>query len=369
MELLDRPVLPSLAHFIFLLVTTLTAIGINTVLLQFFKNRSLVRRNGEPHAVRWSSQTKPPIGGLGFYAVFLVVVIFYFFFPYDATFEVSSTVLALFAVASVGFIVGLIDDAYTTPPFFKFVGQLVCSAILLALGVVIPLTESWFINALLTTFWVVGIMNSVNMLDNMDGITASVSVVICIGALMILSFIGSVYSFDYFSILGVMAALLGFLYFNWHPAKAYMGDSGSQFLGAFLACIGILFMWQFKGTETGFFSLKQFLIPVALFLMPIIDTTTVVFRRKARGQSPLVGGRDHTTHHLAYYGLSDRAVASVMIGLSCISLLFTLWMLYCLENWQSYCTALVGAYFLVVFIGIQYFYVKGGEKLAKQKRL
>lgn len=362
MELLDRPILPSYTHFIFLFLATFLAVAINTFLITTFKNRSLVRRHGQSTAVRWTAQTKPPIGGIGFYLLFVLVSVFYVLFPFGAAFFLTKEIIALLLAASLGFVVGLIDDAYTTPPFFKFVGQLLCAIILIAFGVVIPLSEMSILNALFTIFWVVGIMNSVNMLDNMDGITASVSAVICLGILLLLSFSGQVNGFYYFTTLGVIAALLGFLYYNWYPAKAYMGDSGSQFLGAFLACMGILFMWQFKESGNSGFSLKQFLIPIALFLAPIVDTTTVVFRRIARGQSPLVGGRDHTTHHLAYCGWSDQAVAVTMIGLSLCSTLLTLWIICCLNNWQTIYTGLIIGYFLAVFGSIQYFYVKGKRR-------
>ena len=80
--------------------------------------------------------------------------------------------------------------------------------------------------------------------------------------------------------------------------------------------MSILLLWNFRDSESGNFELKQILIPLFAFAVPIIDTTTVAIRRLARGQSPFVGGKDHTTHHLAYLGFGDLAVMFILLGIS-----------------------------------------------------
>ena len=359
MELPDSPTFQLIIYFLFFLIATAFSIALNFLLLKVLKNTGMHGRNGHTNLVRWASQTKPPIGGISFFILFLLSVTSFFILPFGAEEAFNSQLLALMGVTSLGFVVGLVDDAYTTPPFFKFAGQMGCAAVLIALGICIPLTGYGWVDAAFTTFWVVGIMNSINMLDNMDGITASVSVGVCASALVIIYLTGQSNGFFTIVLVGVMAALVGFLYFNWHPAKAYMGDSGSQFLGAFLAFVAIVFMWQFGNGEQGGLSLQQFLIPAVVFMLPIIDTTTVVIRRKARGQSPFVGGRDHTTHHLAYAGFSDRGVALIVAAFSFLSAITTLLIILRMESWTHLLSALVIGYLLAVFLAAQYFYELG----------
>jgi UDP-GlcNAc:undecaprenyl-phosphate GlcNAc-1-phosphate transferase len=108
--------------------------------------------------------------------------------------------------------------------------------------------------------------------------------------------------------IGSLASLISFLYYNWHPSKMYMGDNGSQFLGALLAIIGIQVFWNSPNT-TSHPTLYPFMLILMAFIIPISDTTTVTINRLMRGQSPFVGGRDHTTHHLSYFGLKERTIA------------------------------------------------------------
>ncbi len=334
--------------------------------LKFLKNIGTRQQHGEENLVRWASQTKPKIGGFCFFMLFLLSVCSYFLLPFRAELFFNGELLALLGSASLGFIVGLVDDSYNTPPRFKFLGQLACALVMIGMGVMIPISNIWLIDVLFTIFWVVGVMNSINMLDNMDGITASVSVFILIAALAVLYLQGNLASFYVIVILGVLAALISYLYFNWHPSKMYMGDSGSQFLGAFLSFVSILYMWQFRGTSADSvgLSLQQFVLPILVFMLPIMDTTTVFVRRIRRGQSPFVGGRDHTTHHLAYCGLKDNQVGWVFVALGALTVFFTYFItLHFLTNtWSIGLSILSLAYVLVVFVGMQYFYEVGKKR-------
>ena len=120
---------------------------------------------------------------------------------------------------------GLSDDAYNTKPLLKLTVQISCALILIFTGTHISIFSSNYINFALTLFWVVSIMNSVNMLDNMDAITSIVSVTVIMNALLILGLNGDNYNIHIILLIGVMSALIGFLYFNWHPAKIFMGDT------------------------------------------------------------------------------------------------------------------------------------------------
>ena len=115
---------------------------------------------------------------------------------------------------------------------------------------IISLFENDFLNYIITVLWVIGIMNSINMLDNMDGITTVTSIFIFITALIFLAFQNDYEHYDFMIILGITAGLLSFLFYNWTPAKIYMGDSGSQFIGLLLAIVGIKYFWNSTAFET-----------------------------------------------------------------------------------------------------------------------
>lgn len=184
--------------------------------------------------VRWSSETKPAIGGLSFFIIFLIgFCVYSIAFDPNQIFKNTPT-LGLLLATTLGFLMGLTDDAYNTRPILKLIIQILCGVILVVSGTVITATETIWFNELLTITWVVGIMNSINMLDNMDGITASVSAFIVSAAIGYLFLHGEFLSVDMVILTATLSALVGFLFFNWHPSSMYMGDTGSQFLGVIL---------------------------------------------------------------------------------------------------------------------------------------
>src|SRR5258706_550335 len=167
---------------------------------------------------------------------------------------------------------------------------------------------------------------------------------------------------EFFGLL--VACILGFFFYNWHPAVIYMGDTGSQFLGVFLSAVGIKFFWQ-AGTvpPSELIDFRQVIIPILVFIVPIVDTTTVFINRILRKQSPFVGGKDHTTHSLAYIGFSDRQVALTFIGISLFSILLVL----CIEKLIPVLTAvhtfIFTAYLFIVLgilFSITFFKTKSG---------
>jgi len=300
--------------------------------------------------VRWSSSSKPAFGGISFFILFLVCFTLHgVLFPSEGIAALRPELLGLLAATSLGFLMGLADDAYNTKPLLKFLVQVGCGIILVASGTCIDLFESQWANVALTIFWVVGMMNSINMLDNMDGITTLVSIAILVAgvvAMLVTDRMDPVYMV---LIVGTMASLSGFLFFNWHPSRMYMGDTGSQFLGVFLAFVGIRFFWNAASPSGDWEPMRQVLIPLVVFLLPIVDTTVVSINRIARGHSPFVGGRDHTTHHLGYLGLSDGQVALTFMGLSLVNVFLTFVMFRFIEDWRNLHTAIFVSYALVVF--------------------
>jgi UDP-GlcNAc:undecaprenyl-phosphate GlcNAc-1-phosphate transferase len=325
---------------------------INTLFLKFIKTLGI--RNKEETVIRWGTQSKPAIGGISFYIIFLLSIIAYpFFFDVKIYFLNLPFIGVLFA-STLGFLMGLFDDAYNTKPLIKLFTQITCGIILISTNVNIHLFDNEILNYAITIFWVVGIMNSINMLDNMDAISSIVSISIILTTIVNIFFINDFKNPDLFILIGLLAALLGFLWFNWHPSIIYMGDTGSQFLGAFLAAIGIIYFWNRQDIGGVEIWSKQVITTALVFSIPIIDTTTVVIKRIRSRKSPFIGGKDHTSHHISYLGYSDKQVALIFIAISIISIILSFIAFNVIQQWNYFCVFLYGLYFLALFVVLFY---------------
>ncbi len=332
---------------------------INRILIRFSLNLGSRNQDGQ---IRWSEETKPALGGFSFYMLFVMAIFLIGMIDFSNHDAGSRQLLGLFLAVSLGFFIGMADDAYNTYPLLKFLGQLTCANILIASGLIIPLTPSIILNSLFTIIWVVAIMNSINMIDNMDGITSVVSIGILLNAMLIVFLMSGVFTTTMLLFALVIASVLGFLFFNWHPARLIMGDSGSQFLGVLLAATSIWCMWNFKNPTGEYFQIRQFLIPLAVFQLPLFDTTTVIIRRLLRGQSPFAGGKDHTTHQFVFLGLSDESVTLLFALIALLSLpeVYILYRLY--FHWIWWYSFAVIAFFFIQFLLLQFMYQKGWRK-------
>lgn len=168
-------------------------------------------------------------------------------------------------------------------------------------------------NFVFTIFWVITLMNSINFIDNMDGFAAINCSFICL-ATTILSF---VFNQNYLADISfvLFASISGFILFNYPPAKIYMGDSGSLFIGFVFGFISILFNWN----PTSDIQLYNSIAPVFLFFtIPILDFLTVFYHRIKNNISPTTGGTDHISHRLLKKGLSVRKILYLFIGLNII---------------------------------------------------
>lgn len=295
---------------------------INSLILRFVHTLGI--KHQSQISIRWSSQTKPAVGGISFYISFLMGFMFYaILFGQQDVFN-NEELLALFITITLAFLLGLSDDAYDTKPLIKLGIQILCGVILVLTNSGVELFQSNWLNDAITIIWVVGIMNSINMLDNMDGISTVTSVFIILTIIGISIPFQIVNNVDIFLLITVLGALCGFLIFNWNPSKMFMGDTGSQFLGMFLAFFSIKFLWN-AGIESGNYSVfSNFTLVLIAFSVTLTDTTFVTIRRILRKEKPWIGGRDHSTHMLSYKGLTDRQVALVFSGLGLVALLLSL---------------------------------------------
>ncbi len=350
----------------YFLVLFIFSLMVNALFLRFFKTLG-IRNHSDGTVIRWGAMSKPAVGGITFYIMFLLSVA-----SYSILFEPSQQIyqmgfVGLLLACAAGFIIGLADDAYDTRPLLKFGIQILSGLILIASGIYIKIFPYQSLNYVFTLFWVVGIMNSVNMLDNMDGITSIVTIGII--ANTIYRIIGH---FDFNNLhllvlIGVLSSVLAFLRFNWYPSKMYMGDTGSQFLGVFLAAMGIIYFWNDPYASLTPATGKLFCITLMTFILPILDTTVVVVNRLSNGQSPFVGGKDHTTHSLAYLGLSDSQVALVFLALALCSLSLNIMISEFLTEWTYLYTALFVGYFAMLLSF--FFYTTRNKKAKTRERL
>lgn len=294
------------------------AVLVNFIFLKFAQNMGI--RSEIENSERWNPIQKPSLGGISFYIIFLLSFTSYTVFFTSGDETPNSVMMGLLLATALSFLMGLADDAFNTRPMLKLGVQIASAFILIYTGTVVEIFESTTVNYLITVIWIVGMMNAINMLDNMDAITSVVSIIIIVSTLITMFLFGNYQNIYFFTLMGVLAALIGFLFFNWHPSSLFMGDTGSQFLGLFLGFIGIKFFWNAEGALFLNPVFDKFILIMAIFAIPLIDTSTVTINRILRKQSPMIGGKDHTTHTLVHFGLSERQVV-VVLGL--FSVLFS----------------------------------------------
>lgn len=297
-------------HFILttlFIVCFVFSLLINYILLRFAQ--TLGMRNKDVQQIRWNPSAKPSLGGISFYVVFLFAFIFTIILPHKTS-GFNLQIIGILMSATLAFLMGLADDAFNTQPLLKFLTQIFCALIIIFSGHSILIFQNQFLNYLITILWIVGLMNSVNMLDNMDGITCIISILACFFMITVNVSLFNTNGYATILNLGVLGALCGFLVYNFHPSKMFMGDTGSQFLGLFLGVMGIDNCWNSPtSVMVNGFPVANIVIVCLVFLLPLTDTFTVVFNRLRAGNSPFIGGKDHTTHHLFFKGLTEKRIA------------------------------------------------------------
>ena len=349
--------------FVYLFFAIIGSFLINRILWQFAGRLRAVSNNHEGgDQVRWEYGTKPLVGGITFFVIFILTALVHCLFnPLDES--TRQLFIAPLAVGTMGFLIGLADDAFTTKPYLKILGQIFCGMILISMGCGIQMYGIPLLDGFLTLLWVVGLMNSLNMLDNMDGVTSSVSIAITTSIFFIARSGRHGEDLNSYVMVGLVGALIGFLILNWHPSKIYMGDSGSQFIGAILAAWGIQYLWNFDKISFQALSFSQtWLIAILVFLPTMIDTLFVVVGRISKGKSPAIGGRDHTTHHLAYYGVPIIWIPIIYTTFGVFTGLLALYILHQIPIWSnSFHFPLILGFIITANLVMLYFYRKGSQ--------
>ena len=259
---------------------------------------------------------KQPVPYLGGVAIIIGIIVISYSTSLVSNFTIDTFWLAtsVLAPALVLGLIGLWDDMKNLPPLPRFVAQTIAGVftaiILVANNNVGNPTGSEIFDTFITIIWVVGICNSINFFDNLDGGAAGTVAVSSI-ALAILALSGDQYLIAALSTV-TAGATLGFLIWNKSPARIYMGDAGALFLGVLLAPLTVRLN---PDTQT---QLGSYLTPIFLLAIPILDTTVAVLSRLKRHISPFQGGQDHLSHRLIRAGLSRRKAAVSLWTLSAI---------------------------------------------------
>lgn len=236
---------------------------------------------------------KKPMPRLGGLAIFLGFLLGYMLFC-NPTVQMNSILIGSFILI----LIGIVDDINPITPKIKFIGQLVSAIIVVWYGNVILQDLSAYGLYLnfgifakpITVFFIVGIINCVNLIDGLDGLAGGISTIFFITITIIATIMGAYNGLDSSLTLIMIGSTLGFLVYNFHPAKIFMGDSGSMFLGYMISVISLL---GFKNV-----TLTSFIVPILILAIPILDTIFAIIRRSLKGESFAKADKEHFHHQI-----------------------------------------------------------------------
>ncbi|MFC0187339.1 glycosyltransferase family 4 protein [Fictibacillus aquaticus] len=268
----------------------------------------------QPNSRKVHVKSTPSMGGLAIFIAFIAGV-----WVSDAT---SDFLFPILAGAFVIVVTGLLDDYYAFTPLAKLAGQVLAAMIVILNGVVVEFINvpfgtivhlGWF-GVPLTLLWILGITNAINLIDGLDGLAAGVTSIVLL-TITIIAF----GMFNYFVAaiaLILLGANLGFLLFNFYPAKIFMGDTGSLFLGYMLSVISLL---GFKNV-----TLFSLIIPVIILGVPISDTIFAIIRRAVQRKPLSEPDKSHLHHCLMRVGYNHRQTVLIIYGISTLFGLFAI---------------------------------------------
>ena len=263
-------------------------------------------------ARRMHKKPIPRLGGLAIYGGFLCSILIFG--------QLDETMLCVLLGAAIIVALGIFDDVLALGAKLKFVVQIVAAAIPVCIGDLQiglftnlnPLSDTPFVHlgilaVPVTIIWIVGITNAVNLIDGLDGLAVGVSSIAAITMLAVALLTGNM------PIAITMAALagacIGFMPYNLNPAKIFMGDTGSTFLGYMLATVSIMGLFKF-------YAVISFAVPFLILGLPIFDTANAIIRRVAAGRSPMSPDRGHVHHKLIDMGFHQKQAAAILYAIS-----------------------------------------------------
>lgn len=255
----------------------------------------------------------PRMGGLAIFLGFTVAMILFVSF----TTQVLGLMLGALIIAAMG----AVDDIVNLRPWIKLSIQIVAALVAIRCGIIFNAVSNPNIlsdvltipigsfSIPLTVLWIVGCTNAVNLIDGLDGLAVGVSAISSMTMLIVSLFVADPNTT--FILAALCGACVGFMPFNMNPAKIFMGDVGSQFLGFVLACVSVMGLFKLHTVIT-------FLVPVLAMAIPLADTVFAFCRRIVHGQSPFHADKGHFHHRLLAMGLNQKQAVAVLYGVSAV---------------------------------------------------
>lgn len=247
----------------------------------------------------------PYLGGAAMYFSFVIVIILSKIFLH----QTIHGVIGILIGCSMMFVVGLIDDIRNLSPHIKLFFQFLAGLVLLKVNLHIRFMDENILNYILTILWIIGVTNSFNIIDIMDGLSGGIAAVASIAFFIVAFLAGRVN--DMLPAAALAGIVLAFLIFNVPPAKIFMGDAGSLFIGFLLATLAL---------NGGYSRVNNIAVlsPILILGVPIFDTFLVMFIRIAKGRLPIYGSDDHLAQRLVMIGFSKPRAVLFLVLLSVI---------------------------------------------------
>lgn len=270
---------------------------------------------------RMHTRVMPRFGGLAIFAGTIVAILFFT--------DLKGASLGIAVGGTLIYVLGVIDDLRNIPAKVKFIGQIFCATVAYALGVRITFITDHFsfidghiflvgaFSYIATVIWIVGITNTINLIDGLDGLAAGVSAIASLSIAYVAYYqfvhtsgaVSGVYMAAAIIMLAIAGGAIGFLPYNFHPAKIFMGDGGSLFLGFMLAT------GSAAGAVKGS-TLMAVIIPVLVLGLPIFDTAFAILRRMVNGRPIMEADKGHLHHRLMDVGVGQKRAVLMLYGIS-----------------------------------------------------
>lgn len=335
-------IISSIQYF-FLFISSYALVGVLTPVMRKIAISKKILDN--PNSTHKSHSSPTPYLGGAAIILGVVVVTYAALFFSDRISNNFWLATSLLGPALAMGLIGLWDDLKNLHPLPRFIGQstggVFVALILILTNTIGNPTGSQILDVFITVFWIVGICNSINFFDNLDGGAAGTTAITAV-ALSILTIENGQSLIAALSLV-VAGSTMGFLIWNKSPARIYMGDAGALFLGFLIATLTVRFD---PLTDS---SITSFSLPLLLLAIPILDTTVAVISRLRRRISPFQGGKDHLSHRLIRMGINRKLTAIILWTLSLIFCLLAIFISTgFFENERSVLILTVGFWFTLL---------------------
>ncbi len=298
-------------NYLLLMFVFSIALAASFLLTPWVRNIALKRNIvAQPGKRMVHDRRVPFLGGAAIYLAFIISIAFTFYLSRQFRIEFSDKLCGLVIGATIIVLLGLWDDINNIKPMVKLIGQIAVAILLFGYGFRIELLTNPFVGGeiqlpiflsmLFTITWIVGLINAMNLIDGLDGLAAGITVIVALALICIALYLGNYVTV--FLLVILSGSLLGFLWFNFHPAQIFMGDAGSMFLGFILAAVTLM------GSQHKSATAVVLLAPITVLTIPIYDTFVAIVRRASKKGSVFKADKRHIHHRLLSTGLTQKQI-------------------------------------------------------------